>query len=69
MRANLKAHSGLGLFIAALLYLLCVTGVVSVYYPDIEQSEQANIADAHSVTPAQVQTALVNMYEHHLQLQ
>lgn len=69
VRANLKAHSGLGLFIAALLYLVCVTGVVSVYYPDIEQWEQANIADTHSVTPAQVQAALVNMYEHHLQQQ
>lgn len=67
LRANLKAHSGLGLFIAALLYLVCVTGVVSVYYPDLEQWEQANIADTQAVTPAQIQAAVVNVYNHHQQ--
>lgn len=67
VRANLKTHSGLGLFIVPLLYLVCVTGVVSIYYPDIEHWEQANIAKTQSVTPAQVQAALVNVYKHHQQ--
>lgn len=67
LRANLKAHSGLGLFIAALLYLVCMTGVVSVYYPDIEQWEQADIAATQTVTPAQIQAAVETIYEHHQQ--
>lgn len=65
VRANLKAHSGLGLFIAALLYLVCVTGVICIYYPDIEQWEQANIKDTVQVDANQVQTALANIYTHY----
>ncbi len=65
VRANLKAHSGLGLFIAALLYLVCVTGVICIYYPDIEQWEQANIMDTVQVDARQVQSALANIYAHY----
>lgn len=60
--ANLKAHSGLGLFIVALLYLVCMTGVITIFYPEMERWEQADIHETTAVTPQQVQTALANIY-------
>ncbi|HTF95133.1 MAG TPA: PepSY-associated TM helix domain-containing protein [Cellvibrio sp.] len=65
VRASLKAHSGLGLFIAALLYLVCITGVISVFYPDIERWEQANISEPKNYDPAIVQKALENLLAWH----
>ncbi len=65
VRASLKAHSGLGLFIAALLYLVCITGVISVFYPDIERWEQAHINEATEIKPEVVQQALQNLLDWH----
>lgn len=67
VRASLKAHSGLGLFTAALLYLVCITGVISVFYPDIERWEQANISEPQDYDPAIVQKALENLLAWHKQ--
>lgn len=65
LRASLNAHSGLGLFVAALLYLVCITGVISVYYPDFERWEQAHISEPTHVDPAVVQTGLENLLAWH----
>ncbi len=67
VRASLKAHSGLGLFIAALLYLVCVTGVVSVFYPDFERWEQAQIQETTHADPVVVQKGLENLLAWHKQ--
>lgn len=67
LRASLNAHSGLGLFIAALLYLVCVTGVVSVFYPDFERWEQAQIHETTHADPLVVQKGLENLLARHQQ--
>lgn len=61
VRANLKAHSSFGLFIAAVLYLICITGVVSVYYLDLERWEQAQVPEFTEVTPAQIHNAVKSL--------
>lgn len=65
VRASLKAHSGLGLFIAALLYLVCITGVISIFYPDFERWEQAQISEPLATQPAVVQKGLANLLAWH----
>ncbi len=65
VRASLSAHSGLGLFIAALLYLVCFTGVIAVFYPDFERWEQAAIQDITRVNPEVVQKGLENLLAWH----
>ena len=75
VRASLRAHSGLGLFVVALLYLVCITGVASIYYPEFERWEQAHIqeynpAQAKSFTGENapvVQRALENLLAYRLQ--
>lgn len=61
VRTNLRVHSGFGLFIAALLYLVCITGVISVFFPDFERWEQAGIRETLEAKPDVVQTALENL--------
>ncbi len=67
VRANLKAHSGLGLFISALLYLVCITGVIAVFFPEFERWEQASISETTKAEPAVVQKAIENLIAWHEQ--
>lgn len=65
VRASLNAHSGFGLFIAALLYLVCITGTIAVFYPDFERWEQADIRETTHADPATIQKALENLLSWH----
>ena len=38
--SSLKAHSWLGLFVGALMYLICLSGTIAVYYEELERWEQ-----------------------------
>lgn len=67
VRASLSAHSGFGLFIAALLYLVCITGTIAVFYPDFERWEQADVRETTHIEPAVVQRALENLLAWHKQ--
>ncbi len=67
VRASLNAHSGLGLFIAALLYLVCITGVISVFYPDFERWEQPQIHETTHADPIAIQKGLENLLAWHKQ--
>ena len=65
VRASLKAHSGFGLFISALLYLVCLTGVIAVFYPEFERWEQASIKETLDAKPDIVQKAIENLLAWH----
>lgn len=52
VKANLTAHSGLGLFAAVLLYVLCVSGTAAVFYKDLERWEQPAVDEWRDFDPA-----------------
>lgn len=53
VRAMLASHSALGLFIAALCYLVCVTGTLAVFAAELDQWERpASAVDAAVSGPA-----------------
>lgn len=39
-RQSFKAHSWLGLMVGALMYLICISGSIAVYYEELERWEQ-----------------------------
>ena len=61
VRANLSAHSALALFVAGLMYLVCLTGVICIYYPELERWEQPQVAEFTQASPQLVQQALDNL--------
>lgn len=63
VRAMLAGHSALGLAFAALIYIVCVTGSVTVFVHELHRWEQPDAPlAAGPATPAAVQTALDNAY-------
>jgi uncharacterized iron-regulated membrane protein len=54
----LSAHSAIGLVVSALLYIVCVTGAVSVLYPELQRLEQPNAPEMTSIAPGMVQKAV-----------
>lgn len=45
VRAMTDGHSVLGLAVSTLLYIVCVSGTLAVFYPDFERWEQASVAE------------------------
>lgn len=59
VRSVLAGHSALGLAFAALIYLVCFSGTVAVFAREFQRWEQADVPVLTHVTPAAIQTALV----------
>ena len=59
----LAGHSALGLFFAALLYLICLSGTMIVFYEDISEWEQPGYA-AGQPTDASLQHMLEAIHAH-----
>ncbi len=53
----LSGHSVLGLTSAVLMYVLCVTGTVAVFYEELERWEQPTAKESLDYTPEAVATA------------
>lgn len=51
------AHSAIGLAVGALMYLICLTGSLAVFYPEFERWEQPNIAEYKQLSPSSVSKA------------
>lgn len=49
----LAAHSGIGLAVSVLMYLVCITGTVAVFYPEFERWEQPQVQE-YSALPSTV---------------
>ena len=54
----LAAHSAIGLLAAALLYLVCVTGTVTVLYEEWQRIEQPGAPEMAAITPEAAQRGM-----------
>lgn len=57
VRSMLGSHSVVGLSIAALLYLVCVSGTLAVLYPQLERWEQPQVRESPTYDPAAIDAA------------
>ena len=51
------AHSAIGLAVGAIMYLICLTGSLAVFYPEFERWEQPNIAEYSQLPIKSISTA------------
>lgn len=58
VRQSLQAHSSLGLALAALLYLICLTGTLTVFHADFERWEQPDVPERLEFSAAQLSGAV-----------
>ncbi|WDE10246.1 PepSY-associated TM helix domain-containing protein [Thalassomonas haliotis] len=57
----LGAHSGLGLAVSVLMYIICLTGTIAVFFQEFERWEQPEIAEYQRL-PATAMTNAVNHF-------
>jgi len=57
----LSAHRAIGLLTAAILYLVCLTGTLSVFYEEWQRVEQPAAPEMHAITPDAVQSAVAHV--------
>ncbi|WP_232493231.1 PepSY-associated TM helix domain-containing protein [Novosphingobium kaempferiae] len=55
VKRALSAHAAIGLVAGALLYIVCLTGTVAVFYPELQRIEQARAPEMAKIVPAAVQ--------------
>ncbi|WP_298440368.1 PepSY-associated TM helix domain-containing protein [uncultured Ferrimonas sp.] len=51
----LLGHSGIGLLVGALMYLICISGSIAVFYPELERWEQPQIPEFQQMAPQAIQ--------------
>lgn len=61
VKRALSGHAAIGLLTGALLYIVCLTGTVAVFYPELQRLEQRGVPEMSAITPAAVQTAVENV--------
>lgn len=64
VKGQLLAHKLLGLALAALMYLVCVTGAIAVFYADFERWEQPGVPEMTQVSPEAVGRAVAYARQH-----
>jgi len=57
VKRALASHSWLGLAIGALMYVVCLTGTVAVFYGELERWEQPAVAESTSYDAAELEAA------------
>lgn len=57
VKSALSGHSWLGLMVGALMYLVCLSGVIVVFYPEIERWEEPYAEESASFDPQEVERA------------
>lgn len=55
VKKSLSAHAAIGLIAGALLYIVSLTGTVSVFYPELQRVEQPDAPEMESISPDAVQ--------------
>ncbi|MET1256655.1 PepSY-associated TM helix domain-containing protein [Aliikangiella maris] len=58
IKKSLNSHSILGLSIGALIYLICLSGALVVFFEEFERWEQPNIQEYTDYSAPQIQTAV-----------
>ncbi|WP_187336318.1 PepSY-associated TM helix domain-containing protein [Novosphingopyxis iocasae] len=62
-KSALSAHSAIGLVVGALLYIVCVTGTLSVFYPELQRLEQVSAPEMSQIDPAAAQRGMEAVLE------
>ncbi|HEY5760422.1 MAG TPA: PepSY-associated TM helix domain-containing protein [Steroidobacter sp.] len=57
VKQSLSSHSWLGLMVGALMYLVCLSGTLAVFYPELERWEQPQIQETQNYDPAVLERA------------
>ena len=52
VRRSLDGHGWLGLLVAALMFVVCLSGTIAVFYPELERWEQPGVAESTAWDPA-----------------
>lgn len=55
---SLSAHAAIGLIASILLYLVCLTGTIVVFYQEWQRIEQPNAPEMSQISPQAVQSAV-----------
>lgn len=58
VKRALSAHAAIGLLTAALLYLVCLTGALAVFAPDLQRIEQRGVPEMAAIDPQALQRAV-----------
>jgi uncharacterized iron-regulated membrane protein len=61
VQRGLSAHAAIGLLASALLYIVCLTGTVTVFYEEWQRVEQPRAPEMTSIAPEAVQTAIAQV--------
>lgn len=61
VKKALSAHAAIGLLASALLYIVCVTGTVVVFYEEWQRIEQRRVPEMTAIAPEAVQAAVANV--------
>ncbi len=64
VKKSLNAHSLLGVFAGALLYVICLTGTVIVFSDYVERWEQPNVQEFTHATPQAIATSVSAFLTH-----
>ena len=57
VKQSLSSHSWLGLMVGALMYLVCLSGTLAVFYPELERWEQPQVQEVQDYDPAALERA------------
>ncbi|MFC0203846.1 PepSY-associated TM helix domain-containing protein [Novosphingobium soli] len=58
VKRALAGHAAIGLVAGALLYLVCLTGTLAVFYQELQRFEQAQAPEMTAIAPAAAQRAV-----------
>ncbi|WP_343227965.1 PepSY-associated TM helix domain-containing protein [Stakelama flava] len=61
VRSALSAHAAIGLLASALLYLVCVTGTLVVFYQEWQRVEQPSAPEMTAISPEAVQKSVTTL--------
>jgi len=60
----LGAHSALGLAVSVLMYVICLSGTIAVFFQEFERWEQPQVAEYNSLPAAAMTIAIDEFYQH-----
>ena len=66
IRNNLNAHRLFGVATAALLYLVCLSGTITVFFEELDRWEQSDVKEYHEFSP-ELASAAIQEYQQRLQ--
>ncbi len=61
VKESMRGHAWIGLFFGALLYLICLSGTLLVFLPEIERWEQPKTEEYLSIDSQNIQKAIAQM--------